>query len=197
MANQVDVYRRVDSVMQVLEDRTVPGILYIGLTPLFTTLKTEAQWQIQRTTFDIDGQMVTAFANLSKYNCVWDDRHSYFDAPPATTQPFPGEAIDVGNVTITNATVAVIANAMADSAQLDVSVSTEAKVGATRMVGRKLIEIQPIDGKVWYSFKTPATLLNSTPLEQDQHISFPIGDMIGIFLIADSGTVKVAVNEIA
>jgi hypothetical protein len=183
MANVTDIYRRTDAVMQVLEDRTTLGVLYIGITPLFATLTSEAHWQIQRTTFDASGNMKTTFANDAKYNCVWDNKASYFPAPPGTGQAFPGE----GSSDTLNSSYIMI--------QTSVTVSQEAKVGASRLAGRKVLTIQPLNGKIWYSPTNPATLLNSTPVYKDELVSFPFGDSLPVYIIADTGTVIVAIGE--
>jgi hypothetical protein len=184
MANVTDVYRRTDAVMQVLEDRTTLGVLYIGITPLFSTLTSEAHWQIQRTTFDASGNMTTTFANDAKYNCVWDNKASYFPAPPGTGQAFPGEgaASDVANTSCINA-------------QFPVTVSQEAKVGVARMSGRKVLTLQPLNGKIWWGYNTPCTNANSSPLYKDDLLSLPVGGDIPVYIIADVGSVNVAISE--
>lgn len=187
MANVTDIYRRTDAVMQVLEDRTTVGVLYIGITPLFSTLTSEAHWQIQRTTFDASGNMITTFANDAKYNCVWNDRTGYFPAAPANLQPFPSE----------DTVSAIVANKEAVSAQMNVTGSVELKVGINRLVARKCITIQPLTGKIWYGYNSPTTKLNSTPLAKDDFVSLPLGEDLAVFAIADTGTVVVAISELA
>jgi hypothetical protein len=63
------------------------------------------------------------------------------------------------------------------------------------MVGRKLLTIQPLNGKIWYGFNTPATNVNSFPLFINELLSIPVGDTIPVYIISDAGSVNVVISE--
>jgi hypothetical protein len=99
-AAHVDIYRRVDPVQYLLEDRSDASCIYLGQTPSFNTATSEPQWQIWRITY-ANGILETKYANHGKYNCVWDTRTMYFDPCPAGGTPIPG-ATDTNVVTTPN-----------------------------------------------------------------------------------------------
>jgi hypothetical protein len=74
--------------MYVIEEQSDLGILYIGHTPAFDQLTTKPQWQIKRITYD--GDIITnLYANDAKYNCVWDNRATYFPFVAPSGIPVP------------------------------------------------------------------------------------------------------------
>lgn len=89
---KVDIERRTDEVLFYKEDRVAYNIAYYGRTEVFTALGSDALWQIKRIT--ISGTVKTVeYANFGKYNCVWDNRTSYFGAAPAPIAD-PGMAVN-------------------------------------------------------------------------------------------------------
>jgi hypothetical protein len=80
-----------------------------------------------------------------------------------------------------------------------VSVSTsaiEAKVGASRLTNREALTItNKGPGSVWYG-PSGVTTATGDELKKNQLVSLPLGD-IGVFLIKDSGTAVVIVQELA
>ena len=87
----VEHVRRTEPILLILEDRwTDSSSIYIGKTPLFTTSTAEALWQIERRTYD-GTKITTEFANHGKWNCVWDDRATYFGAPGGVA--YPGDTV--------------------------------------------------------------------------------------------------------
>jgi hypothetical protein len=136
--------------------------------------------------------MVVHFANAAKFNLIWDNRVSYFDALTGPTQAFPGEAINVDNLT-----VPLSMNTAAVSGQVSVSTAIELKVGASRLAGRNHIGIQPIDGDIYIGHTSPITSLNGQILYRNQYYCIDIGDAIPLYGLAVSGTVTVAVSEVS
>lgn len=86
--NQVDHQVRTEEVFLKRQANFQANVTYYGRTPLFTTLDSQTKWQIWRVIYSV-GKWETTYANLGKYNCVWDDRATYFDAPPPAEDP-PG-----------------------------------------------------------------------------------------------------------
>jgi hypothetical protein len=80
-----------------------------------------------------------------------------------------------------------------------VTVSTsaiEAKVGGSRLTNREALTItNQGPGSIWFG---PAGVTTSTgdELKKDQSVSLPIGD-IGVFMIKNSGSATVIVQEFA
>jgi hypothetical protein len=87
-SGHVDIYRRTDPVMYVLEDRSASDRIIYGRTPKFATLTSEPLWQVYCEYYD-NSVLKTVFANDAKYNCTWDDRVSYFSSLPPG-DPIPG-----------------------------------------------------------------------------------------------------------
>lgn len=95
---QVELIRRTDPIFYIIEDRwSDVSSVYEGMTPGFATPTSEAKWLIKRQTFD-GSKIVTEFANLGKWNNIWDNRASYFGPPGGT--PFPYNSVSIsGSVT--------------------------------------------------------------------------------------------------
>lgn len=93
----VDILRRSDPVMYVLEDRSQFDRVIIGQTPDQGTPTAEKSWQLR--CYYFDGNVIsTVFANHEKYNQVWDDRVNLFSfLPPG--QPYPGMVVS-GTVSV-------------------------------------------------------------------------------------------------
>jgi hypothetical protein len=72
----------------------------------------------------------------------------------------------------------------------------EAKVGASRLVNRKLLTVfnngsQPI----YFGYNSTVTTASGTPIVKDQSASWDVGDGLGVWLIASSGSHNVRVTE--
>lgn len=93
--NVTDRQRRVDEVAYFLIDQPAPNVRYEGRTDVFGAPTADPVWQIKRILQIGDVREVT-FAENGKYNTVWDNRVSYFPAPPAP----PGDPIQVQEVDI-------------------------------------------------------------------------------------------------
>lgn len=73
----------------------------------------------------------------------------------------------------------------------------ELKVGGTALAGRKMVSIQPIDGRLYYGYNNSVTSATGTELARKQIILFSAGPQITIFLLAETGTVDVRIGELA
>lgn len=74
------------------------------------------------------------------------------------------------------------------------STPSEAKVGASTYSGRKLITIQPTDGKVWWGADASVSPATGTTIFKNQMISFDFSDTAKIYLVSQ-GTVDVRISE--
>ena len=87
----VEKYTRTEPVLYILEDRwSDTSSIYIGKTPKFGESTANPKWQIERRTYD-GTRITTEFANVGKYNCIWNDRALYFGAPGGVA--YPGDTV--------------------------------------------------------------------------------------------------------
>jgi hypothetical protein len=75
--------------------------------------------------------------------------------------------------------------------------AAELKVGGTALAGRKMVSIQPIDGKIYYGYDNSVTSSNGTELAKKQIIVFTVGAGISVYLVSAAGTVDVRIGELA
>lgn len=75
------------------------------------------------------------------------------------------------------------------------STEIEAKVGGSRLAGREILTIYNSSTSVIYHGPTGVTTSTGVRIEKGQTIDIPVGDNIGVFLIAASGTNSVIVQE--
>lgn len=142
-AAQVDIIRRTDGPGQYLLDFAQTNVMYEGRTPEQATLTSDHKWQIKRIS-QVAGVRKVEYANVEKYNVVWDDRASYFTpiAPDATQ--ILSEFSD-SNVVTTNALGDVCFR-----------VCGETSITGSRAVGGDFAEITVNDAG-WTDLTTPFT----------------------------------------
>jgi hypothetical protein len=78
-----------------------------------------------------------------------------------------------------------------------ITVSTsavEAKVGASKLTGRRLIIVTPTTGKLFFGTSNAVTTANGTPLANNQTL---YAELPSVWLIAASGSVNVRIVESA
>ena len=74
--------------------------------------------------------------------------------------------------------------------------ASELKVGASRLEGRIVVSIQPLDGVVYFGFSNGVTASNGTKVFKGQYFSLEAGESEEVWLIAESGeTVNVRISE--
>lgn len=84
----------------------------------------------------------------------------------------------------------------AGTAPAEITVSTsavEAKVGASRLSGRRILSFMPLTGIIYYGFSNSVTVNNGMKVFPNQQVSMDVGD-VAIWLIA-SGSVSVRILE--
>ena len=70
-----------------------------------------------------------------------------------------------------------------------VNVSTtavELKIGASKLVGRKFISIQPKGSKLYFGYSSAVTSLTGTEVFKNQSLFIPVGPDQNFWLISDS-----------
>lgn len=83
----------------------------------------------------------------------------------------------------------------ATHAALSVTTSaSEAKVGATRLLNRKMLSITPTNGTIYWGATSGVTTASGTPIFKNQTASFAFTDNVAIWLIA-GGTTDVRIVE--
>jgi len=91
------------------------------------------------------------------------------------------------------AQIAEIINYNIIQTTLDVGTSTvEAKVGSSKLEGRKVIILQSESNNVKFGFTSGSEIF---PIFKNQLIILPIGDNISLFLKSTSGTISVNIAE--
>jgi len=72
----------------------------------------------------------------------------------------------------------------------------EAKVGASRLTGRKSLTVfNNSNATIYWGYTNAVTTSTGTPIFKDQQVEFAVGDAQGIFLIAGSAGNNVRVTE--
>jgi len=80
---------------------------------------------------------------------------------------------------------------------VDISTAEELKVGANRLDGRRVVSIQPLDGDIHLGFdNTVSATKRAMTIRKGQFIEREASDQLAIWIIADTGTVKVNIAEI-
>ena len=65
--------------------------------------------------------------------------------------------------------------------------AVEAKVGANRLVGRRLLSIMPTSAPIWYGFNSNVTTSTGRKLFKDQVLTISIGDC-PLYTVGQSST---------
>lgn len=72
--------------------------------------------------------------------------------------------------------------------------ATEAKAGATRLIDRKILIIQPTDGDVWVGMTNAVTIATGIQVFKDQAVRWMIHN-IPIYLIGNKASTNVRILE--
>jgi hypothetical protein len=73
----------------------------------------------------------------------------------------------------------------------------EIKVGATRSDGRRVISVQPLDGKVHLGYDNTVTSTKTfLTVTKNRFFQLEASDLLAIWMVADSGTVAVNISEV-
>lgn len=108
------------------------------------------------------------------------------------------EQTPVGSTANGDLQTADVPNTAGAYATVNITTSAEElKVGGTALAGRKMVSIQPIDGKIYYGYDSSVTAANGTELAKKQIIVFTIGAGIPVYLVSSLGTVDVRIGELA
>lgn len=88
------------------------------------------------------------------------------------------------------------------TASVNATTPTEIKVGGSPLAERKVVTIQPLDGKLWVYFGNDATTPSQSDLQDNgfEHPkkalrSYEAGDSQKVWVLAQSGTVDVRFAE--
>lgn len=71
----------------------------------------------------------------------------------------------------------------------------EAKIGASPFLERKVVTIQPLDGRVRVLFKSGVAATSGLLVFKNQIVSFEASETQPVYLITESGTTNVVVVE--
>jgi hypothetical protein len=82
----------------------------------------------------------------------------------------------------------------------NLSVSTtavEVKASTSVLSERKIVTIQPLDGEVYFGYDSSVTSSNGTKIFKGQVYPLEAGELLNVFIVADSGTVDVRITEVS
>lgn len=188
--NTVDRLRRVDDNHFLLVDRVDSRTTYEGRCERFGEPTAAANWQIKRHCYTND-RWETTYANDGKYNCVWDDRATYFDAPVGPPPPEDSIAV-TGKLGITGLSIGGLVT------EVELNDTTWTELPAAALLNRNALSIQntaPVNIKLNYS-DTVAGFVGVL-LSPGAERMYAITDTILIFAKTESGTYKITVEELA
>lgn len=188
-AAHVELLRRTDPILYIIEDRwSDTSCIYIGKTPAFDTLTSQSKWQIQRVTFD-GTKLVTQFGNNAKFNCIWDNRASYFG--PSGGIPIPGDVVS-GSFTLSGLNIA------GKISEVTLDALSWTALPAVPLVNRNAMSIQNqslIEIKLNYDNLEPGYV--GVKLGSNAERYYDIKDSIVIYAKAQSGTPTILIEEIS
>lgn len=182
---------RADPIYYIIEDRwTDVSSVYIGMTPLFTTLTSEPLWLIERQTFD-GTKIVTEFANVGKWNCIWDNRASYFGAPGGS--PFPAMTVS-GSFTATLSGL----NIAGRLTEVALNAVTWTALPAAPLANRNAMGIQNQSGtEIKLNYSNTEPLYKGVIVGAGSERYYDIKDTITVYAKAAAGTPTVLIEEIS
>lgn len=189
---KVDINRRTDRVMYVIEEQDDLGVLYIGQTESFNALTTTEVWQIKRMTYD--GSTITSlFANDAKYNCRWDQRASYFPAVVPSGIPVPNTTDTVsGTLSPSGLTVG------GKVSIVSVSNTTWTPLPATPLLNRNAMSIINRSGQdAVLNYSNIVVGFVGVPLDDGGERQYDITDNIIIYAKMQTSVADLIVEEIA
>lgn len=77
------------------------------------------------------------------------------------------------------------------------AIAVEVKVGGSNAEERKVVSIQPIDGKIYYGYSSGVTSSNGTLISKKQLVYLETSVQLSIYIIANNGTVDVRITEVS
>ena len=183
--NQADKHVRTEEVFHKRQDLVQPNVTYFGQTPTFTTLDSEPLWQIWRVSYTL-GKWETFYANAGKYNCIWDNRGTYFPALPPAEEP-PGLGVTQHGLHIAGRITEIVLNAV-----------TWVALPTVPLAQRNAISIQNMSGiEVKVQFDNTVVGYTGIYLPDGYERTYDITEAIPIYAKASAGTPTVVIEELA
>lgn len=203
MSRHVDRKVRTDEVLYILEDSPSGNVHYTGRTNIFGGATSDDIWQIKRT-YRVGNLLITDFADYGKYNCVWDNRATYF-AAAASGQPYIGQPLldELGFPFSPSNPLDVVSSF---SGLRNGGLITEQGINAVtwtalptvNLVGRNAICIQNnsvVEIKMNYRSNVVGYVGIVIPAQSERF--YDITDAISIYAKASAGTPTITVEEIS
>lgn len=205
--NQSDRQRRTDEVMYFVEDAVAGNIHYHGRTDLFSALTSDPVWQIKRI-YRTGNTVVTTYANDGKYNCIWDDRVSYFSAAtPGAESPQTFPIVDENGDPFTSTNPLDVTASFSGLrvggkvTEVTLSAASWTALPAAALSGRNAISIQNIsavDIKLNYILTGPLPgTYTGVTVPSGAERFYDLTDTIVIYAKAKAGSPIVVIEEIS
>lgn len=71
------------------------------------------------------------------------------------------------------------------------------RVGASNLLERTVVWVQPVDGLIYYGFDSSVSASNGFKVFKDQLFEHEVGDLLDVYIVAASGSVNVRIAELA
>lgn len=173
---------------RVLVDEPYAELRYVGISQTSGSIDpTKPVWRIyRRVRVSTTGIYQYDFADFGKYTNVWDDRASYFDAPPPATLPVPSNVYPSG---------------LRNGGRI-----TEVTLGATgwtklpdmALPGRNALGIQNLSGiQIKLNYAPNTAGYEGVVIADHSERYYDITDAISIYAKAEAGSPTVTVEEIS
>lgn len=76
--------------------------------------------------------------------------------------------------------------------------ASEVKVGASVLIERKVVTIQPVDGVVYFGYDNSVTTSNGTKIFKGQIYPIEAGEQLPVWVIAETGeSIDVRITEVS
>lgn len=190
---KVDATKQTDNVIYQVRAHVAYNINYYGRTetrPNTDPATDQPIWQIWRvTSSNVTGIEVTQYANLGKYNAVWDDRTSYFPAEPAP-EPDPNINVTPTGLNVGGRISLVTLSAVAWTA-----------LPAAALAGRNAMGVQntsAIEIKLNYDYTGPLPAgYEGVTVGAGEERLYDITDNVTLYAKAQAGAPVIQVEELA
>ena len=189
---------RSDEIKLIKYDDPYANIRYIGRSSSMRALDSDAVWQIMRIYKNCGtGITTTNHANMGEFNCVWNDRTTYFPAAVGDNSCSVAPATSItgsvtGSFTQSGLSIAGLIT------EVTINNTTWTALPATPLVDRNAISIQNTSGvEIKLNYNSGAAGYIGARIPVDGERFYQITDTILIYAKSQAGTVTILVEELS
>ena len=185
---------RHQEIKLIKYDDPFSNIRYTGRSSSLRGLDSEPIWQIMREYKNCaTGVTVETHANMGEFNCVWNDRTTYFTAAVGDSTCSISSSVSIsGGVKTQGLTLGGLVT------EVVLNDTTWTALPAPPLPSRNAVSIQNFSGQLIKLNYNPATvgLVGVNVMDQNERF-YDISDTILIYGKSTSGTCTIVVEEIA